>query len=79
MNERIKVKVKQILDRGAKGLLRFRMAFLFSLFLIFPFPVFQSRTSKIKYAAPVTAIAFMSILSHLNLYHTKPGSKRYQI
>lgn len=33
MNERIKVKVKQMLDRGAKGLLRFRMAFLFSLFL----------------------------------------------
>ena len=28
MNERIKIKVKQMLDRGAKGLLRFRMAFL---------------------------------------------------
>lgn len=33
MNERIKIKVKQMLDRGAKGLLRFRTAFLFSLFL----------------------------------------------
>lgn len=33
MNERIKIKVKQMLDRGAKGLLRFRAAFLFSLFL----------------------------------------------
>lgn len=29
MNERIKIKVKQMLDRGAKGLLRFRTAFLF--------------------------------------------------
>lgn len=33
MNERIKIKVKQMLDRGAKGLLRFCTAFLFSLFL----------------------------------------------
>ena len=33
MNERIKIKVKQMLDRSAKGLLRFRTAFLFSLFL----------------------------------------------
>lgn len=29
MNGRIKVKVKQMLNRGAKGLLRFRAAFLF--------------------------------------------------
>lgn len=33
MNGRIKVKVKQMLNRGAKGLLRFRAAFLFSLLL----------------------------------------------
>lgn len=37
MNERIKIKVKQMLDRGAKGLLRFRTAFLFSLFLFLSF------------------------------------------
>ena len=33
MNERIKIKVKQMLNRGAKGLLRFRAAFLLSLLL----------------------------------------------
>ena len=33
MNERIKVKVEQMLNRGAKGLLRFRAAFLLSLLL----------------------------------------------
>lgn len=33
MNGRIKVKVKQMLNRGAKGLLRFRAAFSFSLLL----------------------------------------------
>ena len=33
MNERIKVKVKQMLDHSAKGLLRFRAAFFLSLLL----------------------------------------------
>lgn len=33
MNERMKVKVEQMLNRGAQGLLRFRMAFLLSLLL----------------------------------------------
>ena len=43
MNERIKIKVKQMLDRGAKGLLRFRTAFLFSLFLFLPCGVHARR------------------------------------